>query len=59
MSTRRLEQSEDTNVLDPAKKPGYGFRQGGELRATGFGHDASCTMAIGQIVSEGEYSTYI
>ena len=53
-----MEENEDTNVLDPAKKPRYGFGQGDELRVTGFDHDASCKMAIDQRRG-GEYSTYI
>lgn len=52
MSTRGLDEDRDINVLDPAKKPRYGFGQSGELRVNGFGHDAAFELAI----SKREYS---
>ena len=52
MSTRRLEEEKDTNVLNPAKKPGYSFGQGDKLGVADFSHGAACKLAI----SEGEYS---
>jgi len=48
VSTRRLEDNKNSSVLDPAKKPGYGFGQGDRLGVAGFGHHAGFKLAISE-----------